>query len=362
MSITTTTKAKASPSFLLEQEHSVPATFNYWGTTDLPELLEIKKIFTGTSSKLRSLPATVNDIRAAGLDSFNITDHGFQVLRHSSSLLPPQSTSVSDFHDEQLMRSTYWPEIVSLLKSQLGVRAAVVMNTTVRDVSEVTEKEFNPGNPRANPNQSFQPFFVVHGDYTPAGARGHMRAVLPTFFAEIGSMESTSKAERDDFFKLREEIIATEEEGIKQSGVDDQWKWSGKHYHGPRWAMFSVWRPLETVRRDPLAVMDPKSLFAKKGTRPYVPFERIYKDRPGFEKGYKSENLLPIAPEEEGHNWYYISEQKPEEVYALKLFDSDAHLGGNQATECAAHSAFSLPRQEKENLRRSVEVRVMAVW
>ena len=139
-------------------------------------------------------------------------------------------------------------------------------------------------------------------------------------------MEGTTERERDEFFKLRDKIVAAEEEGMKQEGVRDQWKWSGKNYNGPRWAMLSVWRPLETVHRDPLAVMDPKSLFKNEGKRPYVPFERIYKDRPGFEEGYRSQNLMPIAPEEDnGYKWYYISEQRPEEVYTLKLFDSEAH-------------------------------------
>ena len=261
------------------------------------------------------------------------------------------------------MKSTYWPELISLLKSRLGVRSAVAINTSVRDVSEIADKDFNTNNPRANPKQSLAPFFVVHGDYTPGGARAHLRALLPTFFQDNGCMGGTTAQEREEFFRLRDEVVAAEEEGMKLEGVDDQWQWSGKNYAGPRWAILSVWRPLETVHRDPLAVMDSRTLFRQSIEKPYVPFERMYKDRPGFVKEYKSENMLPIAPQNgEEHMWYYISEQRPEEVYALKLFDSEAHRQASNVAECSAHSAFSLPGQESEELRKSVEVRVVIIW
>ena len=259
------------------------------------------------------------------------------------------------------MRTKYWPELVSMVKSELGLRAAVSINTTVRDVSQI--EKFNVDNPRANPKMSFHPFFVVHGDYTPAGARGHLNAMLPSFFEDNGCIEGTSEQERSHFLNLRNEIVAAEKKAMTEEGVSDSWQWSGKNYEGPRWCMLSVWRPLETVNRDPLAVMDPKSLFKNDGRRPYVPFARVYKDRPGFEKEYRSENVLPIAPKDgDEYKWYYIGEQKPEEVYALKLFDSEAHKEGSEAAECVAHSAFSLPGQETEEPRKSAEVRMVVVW
>ena len=361
MSPTTATETRAAA---LENDNTVLADFNYWGATSLPDLSDFYEILNGSSQRLRSVRCKVYDIRACGLPAFSLSTHAFQILQHSSSLLPPQSASIPDFHDQTLMKSTYWPELTSLLKSQLGVRSAVAINTSVRDVSQIGKGEFNPNNPRANPKQSLAPFFFVHGDYTPGGARAHMRAVLPTFFEDNGCVESTAAWERGEFFKLRDEIVQAEEEGMKLEGVTDQWLWSGKNYAGPRWAILSVWRPLDSVHRDPLAIMDPRTLF-KQGVerKPYAPFERTYKDRPGFVKEYTSANMLPITPETgDEHRWYYISNQKPEELYALKLFDSEAHKQGSDVAECSAHSAFSLPEQENEEPRRSAEVRVMVIW
>ncbi|KAJ9610019.1 hypothetical protein H2200_006349 [Cladophialophora chaetospira] len=365
MSTTTTTATEELPSqsVVLGDRETLKADFNYWGTTTDPQESELLAIFTGKSTGLRAVQCPVTDIRPIGLSSFNLGTHGFQVLKHSSALLPPQADSIPDFHDEKHINATYWPELVSMLKSQLGVRSAVAVGSTVRDIQENDPDEFDHKLPRRFLGKSLQPFFIVHGDYTPAGARAHFRAVVPTYFEELNNMEGTTERERKEFFQFRDEVIAAEEKAMKEEGVTDQWAWSGKNYAGPRWGYLSVWRALETVHRDPLGVMDPRSLFRPGVEKPYIGLQRDYRDRPGFEKPFKSENLLAVAPQRgDEHKWYYISQQTPEEVYALKLFDSDAQKEGSTVAPFGAHSAFSLPDQESEKVRRSVEVRVMVIW
>lgn len=346
-----------------DDEH-VEGIFNYWAKPCPPEMKEVYTVFTGTSPSQKPVHCNVSDIRKHGLSSFSLARHGFQILQHSSCLLPPQTSHVPDFHDEETIKSIYWPEVTSLIQSTLKARSAIAITTTVRDVSVFHERNQNHGNPRASKDQRFQPFTVVHGDYTAPGARGHMRAMLPTFFEDNGMMSSNTAVEREKFFGLRDEIIAAEDEAMAQEGVADQWSWSGKNYAGPRWMMLSVWRPLETVHRDPLAVMDPESLLKPCQKKPpYALFTRMYRDRPGFEKEYQSENLLPLAPESGGdHKWYYLSEQKPDEVYALKLFDSEAQKQGSDVVPWVAHSAFPLPSQEGRDARKSVEIRVMIIF
>jgi hypothetical protein len=72
-------------------------------------------------------------------------------------------------------------------------------------------------------------------DYAPNGARTHIRK-YHTRVAEL-----TSK-----IIEAEDRLIA---KGISLAELKD-------HYNGPRWAMFSVWRPLKTVKRDPLALSD----------------------------------------------------------------------------------------------------------
>jgi hypothetical protein len=342
-----------------------PGAFNYWSKTESPSNTEyIFKISNGTSPDLVPVSTTVRDIRSIDASHFNIDSHGFQVLHHASSLLPPQAPLVADFSDQALMRNVYWPETVELVKTQLGARAAVAINTTVRDIAPRTLERLSADNPRANPRASLEPFFFVHGDYTAPGARGHLRAMLPSFFEDNGCMEGTTAEEREHFFRLKHEILHSEDTAMDADGVTDPWQWSGRNYEGPRWAMLSVWRPLETVQRDPLGLMDPNTLFnGSSHSETVVPLPRIYKNRPGFEGEYKSENLLPLPPTQgKKHDWYYTSEQRPEEVYAIKLFDSEAYKEGSTVVPYAAHSAFALRAQETKPLRRSAEVRVLVIW
>ncbi|KIY00950.1 uncharacterized protein Z520_03616 [Fonsecaea multimorphosa CBS 102226] len=374
MSTTTTTTTQAHPSYSVALEgkdkDTLTASFNYWGSTSAPQESEIQLIFTGSSTELQRVQCPVSDMRAAGLSTFNLSTHGFQVLRHSSNLLPPQRASVPDFHDTDLVNGSYWPELASMLKTQLGVRCAAAINTTVRDMAQkapdnnnkTDDGSFDPKNPRPA-KRSLQPFFIVHGDYTAAGARAQMRAVAPTFFADNHNETGTTEAERDAFFNLRAEIIAAEDAAMQREGVTDHWEWSGNNYNGPRWSMLSVWRALEPVRRDPLAVLDPRSLQPGDVETPYVALQRVYKARPGFEPEFRSENMIAVAPEDGcSHQWYYISEQQPDEVYALKLFDSEAHRSRSRVAPWVAHSAFALPGQEDQPLRRSVEVRMLVIW
>ncbi|OAP60366.1 hypothetical protein AYL99_05368 [Fonsecaea erecta] len=371
---TTSTNSHPSSSIALKDKDTLTASFNYWGSTSAPKESEILHIFNGSSTELRSVECPVTDIRPYGLSNFDLNTHGFKVMRHSSALLPPQRDSIPDFHDTDLVNGTYWPELVSLLKAQLGVRCAAAINTTVRDIKQTAPTGFDPKHPRFT-QQSMQPFFIVHGDYTAAGARAQLRAVAPTFFADNNNMAGTSAAERDKFFALRAEIIAAEDAAMRLQGITDQWQWSGENYTGPRWAMLSVWRPLEPVAADPLGLMDPRTLLPRRrreeeeqegedGKTPYVALQRVYKSRPGFEPEFRSENMLAVAPRDGSqHRWFYISQQQPEEVYALKLFDSEAHRrDGNEVAEWVAHSAFALPDQEGERLRRSVEVRMVVIW
>lgn len=374
-STTTTTEAPTSYSVALNNKTSgnasITGRFNYWGSVEEPQEAELLSIFNGKSPGLRSVACPVTDIRLMGLSSFTLSRNGFQVLQHASSLLPPQAASVPDFHDKTITNGKYWPELAAAVKTQLGLRAAVAVNTTVRDVQENTDDDFDSANPRRNTGTSMQPFFIVHGDYTAPGGRSHFRAIVPSFFEDNENMAGTSEDERREFFKLREDIIAAEDRAMKEEGVDDPWAWSGKNYTGPRWGMLSVWRALEPVSRDPLAVMDTASLFRADVEKPYIALKRQYRDRPGFEKLFRSENPLVVAPEsaqsssgaeKRDHQWYYISHQMPEEVYALKLFDSEAHKALSDVTPWVAHSAFQLPEQENEKPRRSVEIRMIVIW
>lgn len=343
--VTATQAASAAP---------VTATFNYY-TADEPPAVDDITLLTGASDKIAPFTGSVSSIRESK-EKFSLDTHGFQVLKHASSLLPPaQPDGAVNFHDSELVKSTYWPEITALLRESFGARAVAIVNTTVRDIDGQRPDTYDPKNPRANPGAFYPPFYTVHGDYTPAGARSHIRALVPTFFDAMGTALHTTPEERATFFQLHAEVVAAQDAAMKEAGIDEA-NWDGSNYAGPRWGMFSVWRPLSPVRRSPLAIMDPRDLTS------YAELPRVYRNRPGFVASYTSTNLIVRGPKEhEKHRWYYLPGQQVDEVYAIKLFDSESQKEGGPIFG-APHSAFQLEGTNDLPPRRSAEVRAIVIW
>lgn len=102
-----------------------------------------------------------------------------------------------------------------------------------------------------------------------------------------------------------------------------------------------VWRPIKTVRKDPLAVADSRSV----PDADLVAARIIY---PREEK--ESWTILPGG----SHRWYYLREQRPDEVLLIKCFDSDEAVARR-----APHSAFVDPAHEGDEPRESIEARAL---
>lgn len=350
----TTTQTEMLP---LALAAPITAVFNYY-TWDEPPLeddpIVLGGLITGDSPKTSPFTLPVHNIRQSD-EKFSIDVHGFQILKHNSSLLPPfRQDSDVNFHDSNIVKSVYWPEITALLRETFGARSVALVNTTFRAVNTREASTYDPKNPRKNPQAAFPPFFQVHGDYTGEGARNHLRAVTPTFYDEIGTTPHTTPEERETFHTLCSQVIFAQDTAIKEARVDAT-DWDGSNYTGPRWAMFSVWRPLSTVKRSPLAIMDARDL------KDHVSLPRRYRNRPGFVPEYRSANLLPRPPKAEEHRWYWLPEQKVDEVYAIKLFDSDSAKKSGPVAG-APHSAFELKGTSDLPPRRSAEVRAIVIW
>ena len=127
---------------------------------------------------------------------------------------------------------------------------------------------------------------------------------------------------------------------------------------GQRFLYFSFWRPLKTVRRDPLAVCDARSV----DTRDLVKIERYLEHI-----GAMSEVILcaPGHDEDVKHQWYYMDQQTVGDLLVLKLYDSEHEAweadASKQDLRCVMHTACQVPGTEKEEGRESIEFRVGVV-
>ena len=109
-----------------------------------------------------------------------------------------------------------------------------------------------------------------------------------------------------------------------------------------RYQIINVWRPIKTIRKDPLGVADATSV----PDEDLLPVQLIYPNRVGETFTVRSNDC---------HNWFYLREQTPREVMLIKCFDSKTDGRARRVP----HSAFVDPSTEGESARESIEVRAL---
>jgi hypothetical protein len=113
-----------------------------------------------------------------------------------------------------------------------------------------------------------------------------------------------------------------------------------------RFQVINIWRPVNTIYRDPFAVLDVTTVLEEE----LVPLLVIQPD-------HTNESFVVQAPMEGrkdgGHKWYYMSHQTPEDVLLLKIFDSKTDGRARRVP----HSSFEDKEYVHMEPRESIEVR-----
>ena len=173
--------------------------------------------------------------------------------------------------------------------------ATKVVSFTHRVRSKITDSN------KREENKS--PALAVHTDFSPEGAWNHLPNVI--------------KDERERSGLLKGRVMIT-----------------------------NVWRPLKTITRDPLAVVDWNTVDPQKNfTRQHFKFEKHW-----HELGQLTYN--------DEHKWYYLNQQEPSEPLVFKQFDSDAPADKGGFT--VGHSAFVDPEYADAPARESMEIKMFA--
>ena len=263
------------------------------------------------------------------------------------------------------------PETQDLLKRVTGAKTVIVEAMVLRDSSQPlqegvptdkpdheqngsTKKEAHP--PFSSPKQStaklgfpltvgFSPAVgarppvpKAHVDYAAVGARTHIRLSHPAVATACAP-------------------IIAEEDRLQAAGLPLDTHYSSSPA-APRWAAYSVWRPLKTVKRDPLAVGDMRSFQEEDLGIIGVPVPTM--DPEGAVKEMHTVNSY-VGIGREGLRWSYVSEQKRDEVLIVGHWDSGME-GNVVGAGGVMHSSVELEGQEKEEPRESLELRCLAIW
>lgn len=114
-----------------------------------------------------------------------------------------------------------------------------------------------------------------------------------------------------------------------------------------RFAIINFWRPIgETVQRTPLAMCDARSIDAVD----LITSDLVYPDWTGETYSFA------YNPK---HRWYYVPQQRIDEVTLLKIYDSQT----DGTARLTAHTAFDDPTTPSDApARRSIEVRSLVFW
>lgn len=229
-------------------------------------------------------------------DRLSLDDTGFALVHHASAL--------SDFSDNDALRTRYVLEMETLIAEITGAVKVIVVHKALRGSKEILEP-----NPRT---RVWDYAFKAHIDGDGSGLFDTAALVDPA---------ATAK------------------------------------YRNCAFAAYNIWRPVMTVEQYPLAVCDASTV----SIHDLVPaFYDGWDDMPPEQRpepipASGSYFHLAYNPTQ---RWYYFPEMKPDEVLVFKQWDTE-----RQHPLCVPHCAFEHPETPPNAAPRlSVEARAVAFF
>jgi len=272
-----------------EFKHHVATTLNYWddpGDGSRPTPIFLGKGGVVNKRPHRPCAFVVTDV-TGDEDKYSLDTNGFQYCRHESA--------EKGFTDDEAIRSVYYEECEKLLKDVTGASRVHIFNHKVRRGPTQWHHLGLHGNNIANRG----PVTRTHVDQSYDGAE----------------------------LRLRWEFSAEAAELLQR-----------------RYQIINIWRPIETILKDPIAVADASS----------VPdSDLVAADM--IEGDFKGESW--VVRHRADHRWHFKYRMTPADVLLIKCFDSDTTLARR-----ALHSAFEDPAYRHEASRQSIEVRCLVFY
>jgi hypothetical protein len=269
------------------QQHHVPTTLNYWddpGNGSKPTPIFIGKGRITNERPHRAHNFVITDV-SGNEDKYSLDEQGFQYCRHESR--------EKDFTKEEAIQGAYYDECAQLVKEVTGASRVHIFNHKVR--RGPTQWHHLGFNNLANRG----PVTRTHVDQSYEGAERRLKWEF--------------REEADELVKKRYQII-------------------------------NIWRPIETVLKDPIAVADATS----------VPDADLV-GAEMTEDGFEGESW--VVRHNPNHRWYYKYQMTPRDVLLIKCFDSSTSVARR-----ALHSAFENAAHRNEESRQSIEVRCLVLY
>jgi hypothetical protein len=339
----------------------------------------------------------------------HLKNHGFGVVKHRSASLEACYTENREV-DEEAIADAYYPEIKELVMKTLGAKYVYVTHSVFRRGARAPEPFKMPTglksmtststtaanhdkqskNEVTNPVETKKDTQVKLAGYWTA--RPRMSASTPARLPHLDftplSARRTLRSQSQEIYDtaLERGIIAAEGTICKNrlfqpsdkesdSTIAEEYNQTENGQLGPRYAAYSIWRPLKKVGRDPLTFSPRKETLVTADTE-MVHWQ--YENKvPGPSElggdwlkefamlGIKAKEVstdASIHHESTSLNWYYLSAQEPDEVFFIQLFDS-ASLGTNsQYAGAPWHASPEIGAAAGDDPRESIDIRVFVFW
>ena len=228
-------------------------------------------------------------------------EHEFNV-DHNGFCLVRHTSALKTFDDHNRICQQYYPEVEALLKQEFPAATEILLHPyVIRGAPDPRRPFYSPSTSSAPTNR---PPPRVHVDFTPSSALAATAAAVPVF--------------KPSTISFRRSIS------------------------------LHVWRPIHNpVFRDALCVVDGSTVSSS---------DLVTVPKPD------GGEMIFVKAAPQRHKWFWLSEQTPDEVWIIKLSDSDEGKAG--VVPSAPHSSFKPWGSEvgEVPVRRSIEVSALVVF
>ncbi|KAF2217519.1 hypothetical protein CERZMDRAFT_92166 [Cercospora zeae-maydis SCOH1-5] len=275
---------------------------------------------------------------SAGLDT-----QGFTYIEHASSL-----TAEQVFEDGNV-EAVLVPETIDMMLKLTGAKRGVAHNVGFRRKAATKQENLDFIPMRGNELDQIlakmpKNQLLVNGKDVQSSSEPARQCHVDT---TLKGLRTTLRSATTEIAEAARDVI--EAEDLRASGVEVK---------VPRFASYSIWRPLKTVTRDPISVCDYRTLDMSE----LIPTENRIPSGINPEGDYIVEAFTAQPPKRpELQKWYWVPKQKPDQVCIIKFADSAAENDPSIAA-CGLHVSPVLPGTEHEEARQSSETRVYLFW
>ena len=275
--------------------------------SDPKNILSFPELFTPVNTIIHNARTTIKSSNAMA----NLNQKGF-------TLLTDPLDATINIKDPLHVRNQYFTHMQNLFTQHLGCSSVMPLNFVFRKSSTLRDT-------------------LSFGDSLPPGSgTGVVVSVnKAAYTGAIGNVHADFTADSVAIVMIREMMES-----------DDTLR-------GGRFAIYNVWRPLEQVKRWPLAICDAST----------VDGEKDLVGRPTPENNNSVLNCLPPPMTSGGknrHQWFYYPEMTANEILIFRSWDE---TNSKQYKKGTLHTAFDDPySKDNDPARQSIEARFVCFW